>query len=84
MKAYDLKPTYDNLIDTYKKDSIGRNIDLFYFIEILNSIDGGYSIAVDGNWGCGKTFFVKQVKMVMDAYNGFINQNEGINEIIAI
>lgn len=86
MKAYDLKATYDNILDTYKKDSIGRNADIFPFIEVLNSIDGGYSIALDGNWGSGKTFFVKQVKMVMDAHNSFINhnQNECIDEIVDV
>lgn len=75
MKSYNLKPTIDNIVSTYKKDSIGRNSDVFRFIEILNSIDDGVSIALEGNWGSGKTFFVKQVKMVMDAHNDFVEQN---------
>ena len=31
MKAYDLKPTFDNLLDTYNRDVIGRNSDIFRF-----------------------------------------------------
>lgn len=82
MKAYDLKPTYDNIINTYKKDSIGRNTDIFQFVEILDSLDDGFSIALDGNWGSGKTFFVKQVKLVMDAHNKFIKLNKECREEI--
>lgn len=86
MKPYDLKPTYDNLLEMYKKNVIGRNADVFCFIAIVNSIEAGCSIAVDGNWGSGKTFFVKQVKMIMDAHNPFIASEceEDRDEIISI
>lgn len=72
MKTYELQPTYENLLSTYLNDTIGRDIDLFHFIEILNSIDDSCSIALDGGWGSGKTFFVKQAKMILDVYNDFI------------
>lgn len=72
MKKYDLEPSRENLLRTYKEDSIGRNSDLIHFIAILDAIEDGCSIALDGNWGSGKTFFVKQAKMVMDAYNEHI------------
>lgn len=71
MKAYDLKPTYENLLNTFLNDSIDRRNDIFRFIEILNEIEGSFSIALDGNWGSGKTFFIKQTKMVIDACNNF-------------
>ena len=64
MKKYDLEPSRENLLRTYKEDSIGRNADLIHFIAILDAIEDGCSIALDGNWGSGKTFFVKQAKMV--------------------
>lgn len=69
MKVYDLKPTYDNLMKTFVEDAIGRNTDVLRFVRILNGIEGSCAIALDGNWGSGKTFFVKQTKMVLDAYN---------------
>lgn len=83
MKSYELKPTYENLLSTYLEDTIGRNADIFRFTSILNSISDSYSIALDGNWGSGKTFFVKQVKMVLDAHNSFIeSKNDVDNEKI--
>lgn len=69
MKAYDLKPTYENLLETFRNDKIGRCVDVLRFIEILNSVEDSCSIALNGNWGSGKTFFVKQTKMILDACN---------------
>ncbi len=71
MKKHDLQPTDDNIRSTFYKDSIGRNKDLVNFIKIIDSIDESYSIALDSYWGSGKTFFVKQVKMILDANNEF-------------
>ena len=39
MKPYELKPTKDNLIQTFKNDTIGRNRDILRFITILDSIN---------------------------------------------
>lgn len=72
MKKYDLLPTYENLVHTYLDDTIKRNNDLFDFITLLNAVDTGYSIALDGSWGSGKTFFVKQAKLILDAHNSFV------------
>lgn len=79
MKSYELQPTYENLLYSYLNDTIARNIDVFRFIEILNSIDDNCSIALDGGWGSGKTFFVKQTKMVLDAHNDFIASYDDTN-----
>lgn len=69
MKAYDLKPTDENLLNTLKEDTIERNASIFNFIRILDSLEDSCSIALEGNWGSGKTFFVKQTKMILDAFN---------------
>ncbi|MBU3850385.1 MAG: KAP family NTPase [Candidatus Treponema excrementipullorum] len=69
MKAYDLKPTDENLLNTLKDDTIERNASIFNFIRILDSLEDSCSIALEGNWGSGKTFFVKQTKMILDALN---------------
>lgn len=71
MKRKDLQPTMDNIKQTFIDDTIGRNKDLLSFIQILCSIDDNYSIALDSSWGSGKTFFVKQVKMIFDSSNAF-------------
>lgn len=72
MRTYELKPTYNNLFSTYIEDSILRNKDLFYFIKILDTMNDSCSIALNGAWGSGKTFFVKQAKMILDAHNDSI------------
>ena len=71
MEKKDLVPSYDNICSTFCDDSIGRNEELLFFVSLLNSISGPYSIAVDGRWGSGKTFFVKQAKMLFDVHNPF-------------
>ncbi len=73
MKAYDLQPTYENLLNTFTNDTIGRNSDVFHFIDILDNAEDNCSIALEGKWGSGKTFFVKQAKMVLDAHNDFLS-----------
>lgn len=69
MKILDLIPTYENILETYENDLIGRNLDVFHFVNLLNSVDHFTSIAIDAEWGAGKTFFVRQVKLVLDAFN---------------
>ena len=66
MKKKDLQSTNDNIRMTFVNDSIGRNKEIVHFISIIDSIDESYSIALDSYWGSGKTFFVKQVKMILD------------------
>ena len=69
MKKRDLEPTEENIIDSFVRNSVGRNDSLLKFIEMLNYQDDLYSIALDGRWGSGKTFFVKQCKLVLDCLN---------------
>lgn len=81
MKSLELQPTYDNLLNCYEKDTIGRNQDLHKFINILDCIDDSCSIALDGRWGSGKTFFVKQVKLILEAFNPFLSNNTDAEKI---
>lgn len=69
MRAFEIQPTSENVLTTFEKDILGRNIDVFRFVKLLNSLDSSCAIALDARWGAGKTFFVKQVKMVLDAFN---------------
>ena len=63
MKSFELQPTEENIWETYDKDMLGRNTDIFSFVLLLDSVDTSFSIALDAQWGDGKTFFVKQTKM---------------------
>lgn len=69
MKSLELKPNKEILLETLEKNIIGRNIEIINFIRLLDSIKSNFSIAIDNDWGTGKTFFVKQVKIILDAYN---------------
>ena len=69
MKRLDLLPNEENLLETLFRDSIDRNKDIVNFYNLLQSLEYVNSIAIDGRWGSGKTFFVKQAKMVVNALN---------------
>lgn len=70
MKNYSLNPTEENLIELLQTDPIGRKKSVLRFIKLLNTIEESCTIAVNGDWGTGKTFFVRQVKLILDALNG--------------
>ncbi len=74
MKSYELNPTSENLIKTLAEDTISRNKDLALFLQLLDSLNDSYTLSLDGNWGSGKTFFVKQAKLVLDAYNPYVKE----------
>jgi len=76
MKSIELQPSKENLLRTFEQNAIERNVDIYRFVNLLNSVEDNCSIALDGAWGSGKTFFVKQTKMVLDAYNEFISSHD--------
>lgn len=69
MKKYEMLPTEENIIETLYNDPINRNIDIVYFYNILQAQESASAIAIDGRWGSGKTFFVRQTQMVINALN---------------
>lgn len=69
MKKYEMLPTEENIIETLYNDPINRNQDIVYFYNILQAQELASAIAIDGRWGSGKTFFVRQTKMVINALN---------------
>lgn len=74
MKFSVLNPTEENIQETLLNDQLGRNEELRQFVRLLNSIDGNCTIALDGDWGSGKTFFVKQAQMIIDSFNEYKNK----------
>ena len=57
---YELKPTDENVEKTMQEDIFERNKKIISFLKLLYSIQDNTSICLDGDWGTGKTFFVKQ------------------------
>ena len=74
-----LDPTEENIRETLLNDPLGRFQELSQFVELLNSIEDSCTIALDGDWGSGKTFFIKQVQMIIDAYNGKLDKTYATN-----
>ncbi|MBB1109411.1 hypothetical protein H5S11_02825 [Limosilactobacillus sp. pH52_RY] len=67
MNKYDIDPTQQNLINSIQKDITGRNMVLGNLLRLLNRLEDSYSIAINGSWGSGKTFFVKQCQLILDS-----------------
>lgn len=65
---FEVLPTDDNLDRSILTDCVERNKYLFEFYNMLNSDAniGVKTVALDGNWGSGKTFFVKSTMLLMN------------------
>lgn len=75
MRRIDANPNRDTLIRLLLENPIGRNEDLRDFSEILASIEGGFSLFLDAEWGEGKTFFVKQLTALLEEANPFLESS---------
>ena len=73
INTIELEPSKDNLFSTLAEDILDRNRFVWRFVHLCDSIEGKYSISVNARWGEGKTFFVKQAKLIIEAYNPFSN-----------
>lgn len=69
MNTFELMPTEENLIQALNEDILRRNKDLVYFYDLLMAQETAGAIAIDGRWGSGKTFFVKQSLLLINAKN---------------
>lgn len=59
LKSTNTEPRLDDFADAIINDTYHKNEDIFSFIDTLQAIDGHFAIALDGDWGSGKTSFVK-------------------------
>ena len=73
MNIYDLSPTFENIKATLKNDKIRRRGYLINFLKLLDSLTTNTTISLDGEWGSGKTFFVKQAIYCLLATNKYLN-----------
>jgi hypothetical protein len=58
--------TDGEILEHLKKNTIFRNEQLSVLVKLLNSIEIGSTLAIDGAWGSGKTVFVKQLQLLAD------------------
>ncbi len=72
MNDYDIEQSEERILESLKTNGLKRNIKLNNLIKLLNNIDCGKIISIDGKWGCGKTVFLKQLQMLNEKEVGDI------------
>ena len=82
MNNFELLPTEENLIKTLQDNLLKRNKDIEHFYNLLSKQEVSSSIAIDGRWGSGKTFFVKQTMLLINAKNESSNMDQNKKERI--
>lgn len=83
IKKYEEKVSEEILIKTMILNPIKRNTELIYFIRLLSCMGTGNKIiAVNGKWGSGKTFFLKQFQLLCNYCANRIENREKIEEYI--
>ncbi|MBQ2882515.1 MAG: hypothetical protein IJE43_01900 [Alphaproteobacteria bacterium] len=65
MKRLTLEATDRNIFDSIRADSFCRNADVKEFVEVLDTIEGNMFISLDGKWGEGKSFYVRQIEQTL-------------------
>lgn len=69
MKKYGLGFDDESIKESIIENYTGRNHNLRKFIEFLNFQENYSKIALDGDWGSGKTYFIKQLQYVLNPDN---------------
>lgn len=67
MKNLDLKLNEENIHYVLKNNFINRNRYISSFFKLINGLEENKIIALDGEWGSGKTWFVKSVEYLMNS-----------------
>jgi KaiC/GvpD/RAD55 family RecA-like ATPase len=68
MKNYELSANDENIKFTIEENILKRNDKLVNLIKLLDNIDDNFIISIDGGWGTGKTFFIKQLIYLSQHY----------------
>lgn len=71
MKKFELDICDENIKSTIYKDVLGRNNDLVMLAKLLLSQNNNLMLSLDGNWGSGKTFFIKQFEFLIKNIDSF-------------
>ena len=68
MKRYEMIADEENVDRSIKDDSVGNQKYLCSILKLLSNIDDNQIICIDGDWGVGKTFLVKQLEYILKKY----------------
>lgn len=67
MKNLDLKLNDENIKYVLENNFINRNKYIASFLKLINGIEENKIIALDGEWGSGKTWFVKSIEYLINS-----------------
>ena len=76
MKKYELEANDINIHNSLIDDKIGNQEYLSSLIRLISNIDDNEVICIDGDWGVGKTFLVKELIYLIKHYNENNNQEQ--------
>ena len=62
----DLRLTKENILRALNENMLDRNAEVIEFARMLDRCKEASIIAINGAWGCGKSFFIRQVCEVLD------------------
>lgn len=77
MKNYNVNATDENVLYSIADDKLERTRDVKDFVHLLETLGDNSFIALDGAWGDGKTFLVRQVEMTLRYHNKIAFKAEG-------
>lgn len=72
----------EHIIETLLNDSLSRNKMLINFMKVVSSNSSNDIFAINGGWGTGKTFFVKQLELLINFINNYDENGNLINEYL--
>lgn len=72
------EPKDEELIQLIKDDPIGRNQELGYLVRLLDANPEGLSVFLNGSWGSGKSYFVRQAELLLRALNPNLGDVDGL------
>lgn len=76
MKKYELEANDINIRDCLIEDKIGNQEYLSSVIRLISNVDDNEVICIDGDWGVGKTFLVRQLMYLIMHYNENDNKEQ--------
>lgn len=75
MEKFEIELTEENVKKTITEDYLDNNKKLCDLSRLVNEIDTNMTICIDGDWGCGKTFFVNQFRYIIEKAEEYENLN---------
>lgn len=66
MNSYEIAPTVENVCKSFSEDILGRNAFIKNIVRVIDIFEDNVIIALDGEWGTGKTYTSKHIELVFN------------------